>query len=174
MPLDALQTLLDNGLDRDKIEPICDDLLEADGDNRAAVLLVHFLDKRAEPDDISDESNGYQSNCFGFGGGEYLVLTDDEADEVAAEYILSSLWAFRPSFLSGETGLPEEVFSALSKQCEGANDAVEALIKGSCGLSDFISEAVAADGRGHFIATYDGEESEVVLGGECYYVYRVN
>ena len=33
-----------------------------------------------------------------------------------------------------------------------------------------INKAIGIDGRGHFIATYDGEENEV---GE-YFIYRLN
>jgi hypothetical protein len=106
--------------------------------------------------------------------GEYLVLTDDEADERAREYIEESLWAFNASFLSGMTGLDERVFTALSKQCEDANDAVLALVKSTCGIDDLVEAAIAADGRGHFMASYDGAESEVKYEDEFYYIYRVN
>jgi hypothetical protein len=35
---------------------------------------------------------------------------------------------------------------------------------------DLVDEAISADGRGHFIATYDGEEAEAGR----FYVYRIN
>ena len=48
-----------------------------------------------------------------FDNDDYLVLTDEEADEKAADYIKDSLWAFNASFLSSETGYPIEVFESL-------------------------------------------------------------
>ena len=62
---------------------------------------------------------------------EYRVLTDEEADELAYDYIMETLWAFSSSFLAGETGIDEEVFIALANngKCEGNNDAIASLIK---------------------------------------------
>lgn len=112
-------------------------------------------------------------------GAEYLVLTDAEADEAAADYIKESLWAFRPEFIlqhsaaSEETTAREdqEIIKALnevqSKLCESANALVKALIKN---LDEFITDAIDADGRGHFLSGYDGEENE---SGD-FYIYRTN
>jgi len=108
---------------------------------------------------------------------DYFVLTDDEADEKAADYIKDSLWAFNASFLSSETGYPIEVFEGLQDRCENSNDAVEALIesnKSDTNLKDFIDAAIGADGRGHFISSYDGNENEETVNGNRYFIYRQN
>lgn len=108
---------------------------------------------------------------------DYLVLTDDEADEKAADYIKDSLWAFNASFLSSETGYPIEVFEGLQDKCESANDAVGALIdsnKSDTNLKYFIDAAISADGRGHFMSSYDGNENEETINGTTYYIYRQN
>ena len=104
----------------------------------------------------------------------YLILTDEEADDAVFEYIVESLWAFRPEFLSSETDLPVEVFEALSKQYEGANEPIRKLVEKTCGLQPLVDAAISADGRGHFLATYDCEEVEIKIGDEDYYVYRTN
>ena len=109
----------------------------------------------------------YGENHFDGPGGEYLVCTDDEADEECAEYIKQSLWAFNASFLSGFTGLPEEVFTALQDKCEGANDTFEQLIND---VDGFIEEAIGADGRGHFLSGYDGCENSQ----DEFFIYRTN
>lgn len=142
-----------------------------DDDKRQAALLDYLLDS-GEADSSDDVSPaGYGDNTFdGPGRAEYRVLTDDEADDAAADYIKDSVWAFRPEFLSGETGIDEMVFEALADKCEGANDAILSIIKGSCGIDDFVETAIGADGRGHFLAGYDNEENE---SGE-YFIYRVN
>lgn len=107
---------------------------------------------------------------------DYRVLTDEEADELAYDYIMDSLWAFNSSFLAGETGIDEDVFLALfnNGKCESNNDAIASLIKSSCGLQEFVDSAVSADGRGHFINRYDGNEHEVKVGRKTFYIYRVD
>lgn len=111
--------------------------------------------------------------------GNYLVLTDDEADEKAAEYIEETLWAFNPSFLAGVTGIDETVFKAIAAndRCEDNNEAIRLLVGDE--FDNLVEQAIAADGRGHFLNTYDGEENEVNLydvtgRNEYLYVYRIN
>lgn len=171
---DALKELCDYiTLDKGTIAVICQEILLQevdDDDKRRAALLGWSISNgnNDSPDDVTDA--GYGENTFKLGGAEYMVLTDEEADEVCAERIKDSLWAFNADFLSGETGIDSMVFSALSDKCEGANDAVESIIRGSCGLDAFVESAASADGRGHFISSYDGEEDDY-----CdFYIYRVN
>ena len=114
---------------------------------------------------------------------EYLVLTDEEADEHVREEIEEIVWAFTPSFLSVHTGVDEDVFRLLQQKCENANDAIKSMIKD---FDWFVEDAVRCDGRGHFLARYDHNESEeiyasVVRNGRCYeveqntyYIYRRN
>ena len=107
----------------------------------------------------------------------YIICTDEEADELAYDYIVDSLWAFTPSFLAGETGIDIDVFEALAAngKCESNNDAIGSLIKSTCGLDEFVDSAISADGRGHFIAHYDHNEHEVkYVGDKTFYIYRVN
>ena len=86
---------------------------------------------------------------------DYLVYTDEEADEAVREAIEESLWAFTPSFLSAHTDVDEEVFVALAGRCEENNDSYKRMIKD---FDAFVEQAVSADGRGHFLAGYDHEE----------------
>ena len=62
--------------------------------------------------------------------------------------------------------------SARSSSDEDANDALTALIEAGSGMEDFIDAAINADGRGHFLASYDGEEIE----SDCrnVFAYRIN
>ena len=117
---------------------------------------------------------GHDSQTLEVWSREYMVLTEHERYEKTKEYIRETLWAFSPSFLSKETGLPKEVFSALSEKCESGNDAILALIEKTCGLDAFVEAAVEADGYGHFLASYDGEEGKVTVEGEDYFIYRIN
>tara|TARA_R100000773_G_scaffold242_1_gene407 strand:- start:738 stop:1241 length:504 start_codon:yes stop_codon:yes gene_type:complete len=122
---------------------------------------------------------GTEVNDYGNDDGDfdnYRVLTDDEADELAYEFIVEELWAFSSSFLAGETGIDEDVFIALADngKYESNNDAIASLIKSSCGLQVFVDSAVSVDGRGHYINRYDGKEHEVKVGRKTFYIYRVN
>lgn len=112
-------------------------------------------------------------------GNEYKVLTDDEADEKAAEYIKESLWVFNAEFIlqhsaafeNTTTCEDEDIIKALrmvqENICESANALVKALIYD---IDTFIEDAIDADGRGHFLSSYDGEEHE----SNGFYVYRTN
>jgi hypothetical protein len=122
---------------------------------------------------------------------DYLVLTDEEADEKAKDYIIDSLWAFNPSFLAEQTDMPEEVFQAIADngKCESNNDAIERIVNKTCGLDELVSEAISADGRGHFMSSYDGNENEETVyiddetgealtendtAAQTFYIYRIN
>jgi len=105
----------------------------------------------------------------------YIVLTDDEANEMASNYIRESLWAFNASFIIDHSKLPydaiEMVQSYQQTQCEGANETIEALIED---MDEFIDDAISADGRGHFMSSYDGRENEETVNGITFYIYRIN
>ena len=106
----------------------------------------------------------------------YMVLTDEEADEKAADYIKESLWAFNATFLADMTDIPYEAFKAIADngKCESNNEAIERIINKTCGMDEFVQAAVNADGRGHFLSGYDGNENEETLEGITFYIYRTN
>ena len=108
--------------------------------------------------------------------GNYLVLDDNEATEKAKEYILDSLWAFNYNFLCGHSKaineIPKKEYEEMAgKLCESFNKAVHAMIDD---IDYFIEDAIRADGRGHFLSGYDGEENEILVSKKAYYIYRIN
>lgn len=137
--------------------------------------LKAYLTKGDYPEtEISDINQvGYQENAFEVFGNEYLVLTDDEADELCKEQIEDSLWAFNAEFIAGYTlkSLSDSAIKAIKKcqesLCEDANDLIDCLIHRK---SQFIKDAISSDGRGHFLSSYDGEENEE---GK-FFIYRIN
>lgn len=102
---------------------------------------------------------------------EYLVVTDEEADRLTGDYIRDTLWAFNADFIIDHSKLPYEtremILAYQKEKCESANETIKALIDD---MSEFIDDAIASDGRGHFIAQYDGNENEE---GD-FYIYRTN
>ncbi len=131
------------------------------------ILAAHL---GIDADDVTEAS--YGENMYDAGGlGEYLVLSDSEADDAAREYIEDSLWAFRPGFLVSYVGegIDTDIIARLQERCEDANQAVRRLVGDR--LDEMVEDAISADGRGHFLSGYDGEEVE--LEGDRY-AYRVN
>src|SRR5271157_2513924 len=106
--------------------------------------------------------------------GEYMVCTDETADSNAKGEILSNLWALYPEFLAIETDLPAEVFSCLQeKMSENSNETIRRLVQSTCGEKSIVDAAIQADGRGHFLASYDGDEQVFTTKtGKVLYVYR--
>ena len=127
-----------------------------------------------------EESKYYDDDyAYAYGNEEYLVLTDKEADEKAREEIEETLWAFNADFILRHASTYDEMDSyefesaekslrrAQEECCESLNPLVKALIED---IDDFVEDAIMADGRGHFIARYDGYEN--VQDG--FYIYRVD
>lgn len=138
--------------------------------------LAEHLD--IEVDEI--EVTEYDDCSFEVGHGEYpdeyLVLTDEEADEKTREYIENSVWAFNAWFILDHAKLGDNAdygrtLQALEKTqrdaCESCNDLILALIED---FNEFVEDAISADGRGHFLNPYDGTEEET----ESFFIYRVN
>ena len=149
------------------------------------LVLARFLDMTDQEDIDLIEPSRWGTNRFEYGLEEYLVLLDDEADENVREYIEQSVWAFNPSFIIDHSKLPYDAIDMIKsfqeQHCEGANETIMALIED---FDEFVSDAISADGRGHFLSHYDGEEQEesimreeedgITLTEITYYIYRVN
>ena len=128
-----------------------------------------------QPDELSKERHDhYDMPVFSYGRAEYAIGDDTEANSAAFDYVKGSAWAFNASFILSECELPDELDEAIKamqeKQCEGANDAILAMIEKCTTLESFVQSAISADGRGHFLSSYDGEENEE---GE-FFIYRTN
>lgn len=107
------------------------------------------------------------------GPDTYRVLTDEEANAAVEEYIAENLWAFNAVFIEKQTRMVHRaaiIKPAQETLCEGANAAILATVQATCGLPAFVRAAIAADGRGHFLAPYDGDERE---SGE-FFIYRLD
>ena len=108
---------------------------------------------------------------------DYLVLTDEDADEQAAEYIRDSVWAFTAWFIADhapDSITSDHIDSMRGDSCEDCNDAMVALVDAGSGMDSFIEDAISADGRAHFMNSYDGEEDEQDVDGTTYFIYRMN
>lgn len=137
--------------------------------NQKLIALATFLGCEVEEISVSR----WDDCTFETPEGEYLVCTDEEADQKAYDYIDDSVWAFTPNFIIGQSSVldfddaSEKIVKAIAEQCESGNDAMKKLIDN---MDDFVEEAISCDGRGHFLSSYDGEENEQ----DDFYIYRTN
>lgn len=124
--------------------------------DRGYVLAAYLEVDRSDLDE-----SGYRENEYHLGRQqEYLILTDEEADEAAEEYIEESLWAFQADFLSAYINrLRPEHIRKIQELYEDANEPIQALVGDR--FDELVQDAIASDGRGHFLSPYDGEENEV-------------
>ena len=56
----------------------------------------------------------YDNTMYETEEGEYIVLDDEGADELAYELIMESLWTFKAKFIVNNTNLPYEAIDMLS------------------------------------------------------------
>jgi len=146
----------------------------SDWSDRQIALAEYLIDSGEF--DLQELLDGILSSTaydetFSVGNREYKVLTDEEADTEVYERIEQDVWAFRPEFIIAHSKLPsaasEMVASYQESKSEDANEVLKALIED---FQAFVDDAVRADGRGHFINNYDGEENE--WGN--FYIYRMD
>jgi formylmethanofuran dehydrogenase subunit D len=125
---------------------------------------------------IDDITEGCNESNFKVYNKEYNVFNEEEREKEVTNYIKDSAWAFNADFIIMNSriewnGNPEfkKIEKTLKemqeKLCESANPLILALIED---LDLFVKSAVDADGYGHFLSSYDGEEQEsfVNISGE--------
>ncbi len=65
----------------------------------------------------------------------------------------------------------ESYIKSLQEKCESGNEDIKSLIGD---LDEFKEDSISADGRGHFITSYDGIEHGTDVNGETLYIYRTD
>ena len=132
----------------------------------AVRALCQHLD--VTPDYVTEAG----TKAFVAGGTQYLVLTNDEATVQAYAHIRDSVWAFRPEFLAKYVPIPVKAIQKLQEMCEDANPALLAMLDQAGKFKQFADDAIAADGRGHFLSNYDNKEVVIAGDGQPFYIYR--
>lgn len=127
----------------------------------------------------------HHENFFEVWKQEYLVLTEQEADIAIARQIEEDeLWLFYPDWIIKHTLLRDgtqfedsehktilQAFTVIQEHLmEMSHPMLKGLIEATCGMPLFIKEAIAHNGRGHFLAPYDRDEKRQ---GD-FYIYRMN
>jgi len=109
--------------------------------------LAQHLNPNKENIDLEIQPSEYDDCGFEAEGGEYLVLTDDEADEK---------W---------EESLDNYIDECILPELEGP--------LASCFDVDKWKQYAKFDGRGAWLASYDGHEHYENVDGTTFYIYRV-
>lgn len=125
-----------------------------------------------ETDDVGRVN--YADNIFTANGGEWLVVTDSEATKACKEQLRDTLWAFSIDFIASHsrmelsTRAKAAIVKMQSELCEDCNEIIACIVRS---ITALINDAIKADGRGHTLSGYDGEEIELDNG---LFAYRVN
>lgn len=127
-----------------EIEPI--DHSNTEFDDRQVALAAHLGCSLESINELRHGDNLYDSDDE---PGEYLVLTDSEADD-----------AFKASV---ENYVEECILDQLPRQYRMYFD-----------TEAFTRDVRIGDGRSPSLASYDGAENEEMVDDTWYYIYRVN
>lgn len=111
--------------------------------SKRKALAQHLGCKKSEI-----EQSSYYENIYEYGSQEYLVVTDEEADD---------LWDEDLENYIDECLLPE------------VHESVRRYFDREAWKSD-----ARHDGRGHSLGRYDGHENSEIVKDEEYYIYRQN
>jgi hypothetical protein len=145
-------------------------------DTSIETLIAKAWDDIASVPGAEEESDTYGMWTVTIDGETYAVGTDAEADDACAQGIKGLVWAFNADFILAHLRTPGFCSDMLreyqSKHCEDCNDEISSMVED---MGEFIEDAISADGRGHFLALYDGEEVEIrTADGAMIYAYRIN
>ena len=106
---------------------------------------------------------------------DWLIYTDEEADEACKDYIKETAWAFNQDFIISHSKVLDydkwsyNILKAIQEQCESWNDAILRLIDD---IDEFCDDAISSDWRWHFLSWYDWNENEVDINWTTYYLYK--
>jgi hypothetical protein len=98
---------------------------------------------------------------FEFGDDRYIVLSDDEALQIAMDHIASELWKQDPAVLLRYTSLPDDGVTLLASAQREPQDRANEILAGIIDLPLLVEDRVRQVGYGRFVTdgiTTDFEE----------------
>lgn len=122
--------------------------------------------------DLRIDGDHYGLKTIEIDGGEYALAVDyDDAVNACEEYIKETVWAFNPCFLASHIkDLDAETIEGLPANARESFNAVWLHLIDD--FDDFVSDAISADGLGHFLSPYDGDMIEIE--GTDVLLFRIN
>lgn len=135
--------------------------------------LLTVLANNSRPDYVGNlGGDHYGLKVYEIDGGEYALAIDyDDAESSCKDYIRESVWAFNADFLASHINAldADDIERLRGDACESCNDALLKLIDDFDAL---VSDAISADGLGHFLSPYDGDMIEI--DGTDVLLFRIN
>lgn len=148
---------------------------EFDSPEAAYALAYHLELSVSEVEDVEEGGEGRWS----VQGTDYVCGNEDEVIDLIYEYMSDSLWCFNPSFLEDYGALDKmgwtdvtSILTALQEQCEGANDAIKALVDWDKTGGTMATDVFNADGIGNILNGWDGNDYEITVSNTTYYICR--
>jgi hypothetical protein len=126
-----------------------------------ALYITQIRDKRAVLERFLEVAPGsvgfggigsYGEIFFEHAGHRVLVLTDDEAMQIAIDRISGGLWSEDPNFLLRYSSLPDEGVSIVSAAQQGPQERANEILAGIIDVPLLAEETVRQGGYGRFVA----------------------
>jgi hypothetical protein len=126
-----------------------------------AVYSTHIREKRAVIERFLEvapgaaEFGGIGASgeiFFDLEGDRYIVLTDDEAMQIAMEHISNELWREDPARLLRYSSLPEEAIGLLTSAQKGPQERANEILAGIIDVPLLVEDTVRQTGYGQFVA----------------------
>lgn len=175
--LDVLTKLVNNGITSGAFDDLLDNLCKNDSFesevSRKFCAFIRWYIENIEGATI-DEFTIVSKDVFSVDGNTFQVLDDNEAIASCRNRVACDAWTFHSQFMASVTGLDQTIFDILCPSCESANDAILAIIKGSCGFDDFFNEVLLSEGRGHFLNHCGGDEFSCTVGDDELFIYQIS
>jgi hypothetical protein len=126
-----------------------------------ALYITQIRDKRTVLERFLEVSPGrvgfggigsYGEIFFDHGGDRVLVLTDDEAMQIATDQVTSELWREDPGLLLRYSSLPDEGISILTSAQQGPQERANDILAGIVDVPLLVEDTVRQSGYGQFVA----------------------
>ena len=144
-------------------------------DNKMKALMAYL--EETDIDELTEETYDYYGlSVYSFGSQEYAIGTEDEVQIAVESNIKDSLFAFNADWIVShlDVNFPIEGIKAIQEKYENGNDSLYEIISKLGDWDYFVKDSILADGRGHFLSSYDGNEEEIYYENIWYYIYRIN
>lgn len=102
----------------------------------------------------------------------YTVMSESDT----MDYIVNSysdeymLGCFNAWYIADNTNIPLKAVESLQKY--GAYSELGELILSDTSVEKFLEDAIALDGVGHFVSSYDGNAEDIHIDGSLHYVWK--
>jgi hypothetical protein len=126
-----------------------------------ALYITQIRDKRTVLERFLEVAHGsvgfggigsYGEIFFEHSGNRILVLTDEEAMQIAVDQISSELYHEDPSLLLRYSSLPDEGLTILSSAQQGPSDRANEILAGIVDVPLLAEDTVRQSGYGRFVA----------------------